>query len=73
VDFERLLSVGNPQAKGYALVGIRAVDPNRFKELSHSLHDSKEEIMTERGCIVAHESLGTVLNRIERGEYSKGK
>jgi hypothetical protein len=73
VDFERLLSVGSPQAKGYALVGIRALDLDRFKELSHSLHDSKEGLLTERGCIVSHESLRTVLNRIEAGEYSKGK
>jgi len=73
MDFERLLSVGNPQAKGYALVGIRALDLSRFKELSHSLRDSKEELSTERGCIVSHESLRTVLNPIEAGEYSKGK
>jgi hypothetical protein len=46
-DFERLLSVGNPQAKSYALVGIHALNPNRFKELSRSLHDSKEEVLTE--------------------------
>jgi hypothetical protein len=45
-DFERLLSVGNPQAKSYALVGIHALNPNRFKELSRSLHDSKEEVLT---------------------------
>jgi|HubBroStandDraft_2_1064218.scaffolds.fasta_scaffold90501_2 hypothetical protein len=72
-DFERLLLVGNSQAKGYALVGIRALGPSRFKELSHSMRDSKEGLLTEKGCIVSHEPLGVVLNRIEAGEYSKGK
>jgi hypothetical protein len=54
-DFERLLLVGNSQAKGYALVGIRALGPSRFKELSHSMRDSKEGLLTEKGCIVSHE------------------
>jgi hypothetical protein len=72
-DFERLLLVGNSQAKGYALVGIRALGPSRFKELSHSMRDSKEGLLTDKGCIVSHEPLGVVLNRIEAGEYSKGK
>jgi hypothetical protein len=71
-DFERLLSTGNPQAKSYAMVGIRAINPDRFKGLSSSLRDSKTDVTTERGCIVSHESLGTVLKHIEEGEYSKG-
>jgi hypothetical protein len=69
-DFERLLSAGNPQAKSYALVGIRAIDSNRFKALSSSLRDSKEDVTTESGCIVSHESLGTVLKHLEAGDYS---
>jgi hypothetical protein len=32
-ELERLLSVGNSQAKCYALVGIRTISPSRFKEL----------------------------------------
>lgn len=71
-DFERLLSIGNPQAKSYGLVGIRAINPNRFKELSGSLRDSKVDVTTESGCIVSHESLGNVLKHIEAGDYSKG-
>lgn len=72
-DFERLLSIGNPQAKSYALVAIRALDPHRYKELSRSFRDSKEEVVTQRGCIELHESLATVLKHIEAGEYSGGK
>jgi hypothetical protein len=73
VDFEQLFSLGNSQAKSYALVGLRAVSPNRFKEISSSLHDSKEDVTTERGCIVSHESLGTVLKHVGAGDYVTGR
>jgi hypothetical protein len=71
VDFERLWSTGNPQARSYAMVGIRAINPERLNELSRSLRDSKVNVTTESGCIVSHESLGTVLKHIEAGESSK--
>ena len=61
--------VGNPQAKSYALVGIRELNVNRFKELSHSLRNSKEVVLTQIGCISFHESFNAILNRIEAGEY----
>jgi hypothetical protein len=72
-DFERLLSVGNAQGKSYALVGIHALNPNHFKELSSSLRDSKVDVTIENGCIVSHESLSSVLKRVEAGEYAKEK
>lgn len=72
-DFERLVLVGNPQAKSYALVGIRVLNVNRFKELAHSLSDSNEEVVTQSGCIVFHKSFKAVLSRIEAGEYSNGR
>ncbi|HEX9111680.1 MAG TPA: hypothetical protein VF845_09395 [Terriglobales bacterium] len=72
-DFERLFSVGNLQAKCYALVGLRTLNRKRFYELSHSLRDSKEEVVTQKGCIIFHKPLTDVLKRIEAGEYSMGK
>jgi hypothetical protein len=72
-DFERLLSVGNPQAKAYALVGIRALNPSRFQELSPSLQDSKEKVVTQRGCLGYTESLGTLVKSIEAVDYSQEK
>jgi hypothetical protein len=72
-DFERLFSLGNPQAKSYALVGLRAVNANRFKEISSSLRESREDVTTESGCIVSHESLRTVLKHIEPSDYTTGK
>jgi hypothetical protein len=69
-DFEKLLAVGNPQGKSYALAGIRSLDPSRFKQVSGPLHDSTEEVVTESGCIIYHESLGVVLRRITAGDYA---
>ncbi len=72
-DFEKLFAMGNPQAKSYALVGIRAVSPERWEELFHTLRDSKKEVVTQSGCIVDREPLERVLKRIEAGDYSKRK
>jgi hypothetical protein len=68
-DFEKLYLVGNPQAKCYALVGIRKLNPSRFKELSDSLRRSRDDVVTESGCIVDHETFAAVLKRIEAGRY----
>jgi hypothetical protein len=70
-DFERLLSTGNVQARAYALGGIRKLDGKVFKELARPLRDSKEEVVTQSGCIQFHESLGAVLKLIDTGVYSK--
>ena len=68
-DFERLFSIGNPQAKSYALVGLRALNLTRFKKLSSSVRDSKVDVLTLSGCVGSHESLGAVLKHIEAGHY----
>ena len=72
-DFEKLLVIGNPQAKCYALVGIGALNPKRFQELSPSFRSSKDEVVTQSGCLEWRESFSKVLKRIEAGEYSRGK
>jgi hypothetical protein len=69
-DFERLLAIGNPQAKSYALVGLRKLDRSRFEQISKSFRDSTEEVVTQTGCIVSHETLGIILKRIDAGDYS---
>jgi hypothetical protein len=68
-DFEKLLAVGNPQAKAYALVGLRQLDAKRFKQLSGSLRDSTEEVVTQHGCIVGRESLSGILKNIDVGAF----
>jgi hypothetical protein len=68
-DFERLYAVGNPQAKCYAVVGIRTLNPTRFERLSKSLRSEKTEVTTQRGCMVMHEPLGSIVKGIAAGEY----
>ena len=69
-DFEKLYSTGNLQAKCYALVGIRRLDPTRFKELVRPVRDSKETVIAMSGCIMSHETLGDVIKQIESGKFS---
>lgn len=68
-SFEKLLATGNPQAKGYALAGIRKLNPNRFQELLPSFERSHEDVQTMEGCIASHERLGKITKAIADGHY----
>jgi hypothetical protein len=70
-DFERLYSSGNIMAKCYALVGMRRLKPQRFRELAQPLDNSKEEVTTMHGCLMSHELLGVIITQIESGRYSR--
>ena len=70
-DFERLYSSGNLQAKCYALVGIRKLNPQRFKELAQFSRSSKEQVGTMHGCVISAELLGAIIKQIESGMYSR--
>jgi hypothetical protein len=67
--FEKLYATGNPQAKSYALSGIKKLNPSRFKDLLASVGASTDEVVVERGCIVSHESLREVAKQIDRGKF----
>lgn len=68
-SFEKLLTTGNPQAKGYALAGIRKLNPHRFQELLPSFRDSQQDVQTMEGCIVTRERLGKIAIEIAAGHY----
>jgi hypothetical protein len=68
-DFEKLFTEGNVQAKCYALVGIRKLDPSRFKRLAQPLTESSETVTTLHGCIVSHAPVAEVLQQIAAGKY----
>ena len=68
-DFEKLYSQGDPQARTYALVGIHKLNSKRFAELLPILRVSKEEITTERGCIISSELLKEIIKQIQGGQY----
>ena len=67
--YEKLYATGNLQAKCYALAGIRALSPARFRDLYHSIRTSKEDVRTMRGCIVSSERLSHIADEIDRGDY----
>ena len=67
--FESLYKVGNPQAKCYALVGISILRPDRFQDLALTLNRDKTEVITQRGCIVSHLTIGEVVTQIGDGIY----
>jgi hypothetical protein len=70
-DFERLFTVGNLQAKCYALVGLRQVNQEKFKALSTPVRSSKGTVSTMHGCIMRHETIAAVVAAIHAGNYSK--
>ena len=70
VDFEKLYSTGNLQAKCYALAGIHMLNPTRFSELVQPLRDSKETVTTMSGCILSREAFGDIIKQIESGRFS---
>lgn len=68
-ELERLYSSGNPQAMGYALVGMRKLDPKRYAELVVAARTSDMAVTTMWGCIVESEKLSTVANDLDSGKY----
>lgn len=68
-EFETLFLVGNPQGKAYALVGIRALNPARYRDLAQPLRGSRERVLTQQGCLVQIESLGAILDHIDGNRY----
>jgi hypothetical protein len=69
-DFETLFAIGNRQAKCYALVGLRQVNPRRFEALASTLQSSKAEVAVARGCVIMGYPMAEVVNRIRSGIYS---
>ena len=66
---EKLYATGNPQARSYALFGIRKIKPSRFKELLTSAEASKDKVDVMRGCIITHELLRDVAKQIDHGVW----
>jgi hypothetical protein len=66
---EQLYATGNPQAKSYALAGIRKLDSKRFQELRLSLRSSDEKVVTMGGCLISEQLLKEVANDLNSGKY----
>jgi hypothetical protein len=68
-DFETIYATGTPEAKGYALAGMRELAKVRFKELLRSLQSSQAQLETMQGCIRERRSLVKVAREIDSGRY----
>jgi len=68
-DFEKVFASGDASAKSYALVGIRKLDRDRYKQLLRAVEASHDTVLTERGCIVSRETLGVVAGEIDAGHF----
>jgi hypothetical protein len=68
-DFESLYATGNPQAKAYALAGIRRLAPARFIGLRRSLAGSNIKVEIEQGCIVSEQSLRDIAADLAARKY----
>jgi hypothetical protein len=70
VDFDRVFTIGNVQAKCYALVGLRQVDPRRFELLAANSRSSRTQVAVTRGCATFEYPLAEIVDRIRAGVYS---
>ena len=67
--FEKVYAFGNPQAKAYALAGIKKLDFKRFGELLANAGVSGDKVQVMRGCIITREPLGSVAKEIDGGDF----
>ena len=70
-DFLRLLKSGNPQAKCYALVGLRMTNRPAFIEQARAFASSNLEVQTCAGCMMARQPVSSVVASIQRGDYDE--
>jgi hypothetical protein len=67
--FERVYVAGNAQARSYALVGIRRLDPSRFKAIIQHRHGPQEPVHSMGGCIVETRPFAKIVKEIDSGSY----
>ncbi len=67
--FRTTLARGTPEAKLYALCGLRRLDPRSFKAASKDLVTANPKVTTMTGCIVWHEQAATLVKKLAEGRY----
>jgi hypothetical protein len=68
-DFLELLNSGNPQAKCYALVALRSLDPQIYSSKIETYKKDKTNVTTIGGCSIAVLPMSSVATNIEAGYY----
>jgi hypothetical protein len=67
--FRSVLAKGSPEARLYALTGIRQLHPESFGAAAKALLEPKLEVTTISGCTVMREKAEAVVKRIATGLY----
>ena len=68
-DFVELLNSGNPQAKCYALVALRSLDPQTYSSKIETYKKDKTNVTTIGGCVITVLPMSSVATNIEAGHY----
>ncbi len=67
--FEKIYATGDLAGKAYALVGLKKLSPERFRELLPAAQTSTDRVFTIRGCIVTRKLFADVAREIDRSTY----
>ena len=65
----RLYADGNPQAKAYALAGVKKLSRRRYRELLAEARASMDQVVVMRGCVITREPLRQVAKEIDAGGF----
>lgn len=68
-EFRKILAKGTPEAKLYALCGIRALDKASLADASAALQKENPEVETIAGCMIMKQRAGPVIRSIIDGRY----
>lgn len=70
-DFVALLDSGNPQARCYALVGLRLLNPTALGTQVKRFAKDKTTVSTMAGCMIAQQPMLSVVATISAGHYDE--
>lgn len=70
-QFRKILSKGTPEAKLYALCGIRALDRDSFASAAAALRAEDPKVETVAGCMISKQSAAGVIKNISSGVYDR--
>jgi hypothetical protein len=70
-QFQSVLSKGTPEAKLYALCGIRALNPSGFKAAASALIKANPQVEIIGGCCVNTKPAAIVAKQIGSGVYDR--
>jgi len=68
-QFRDLLKAGNIQAKCYALVALKKLDPEFYKAQIDQFKKSKKNVSTIGGCMIMVIPMYSVSANIDKGDY----